>query len=104
MLGIQRLLRPLAVVLALGTWLLFPGERADGQTVTPEQLQIFQGLTPEQQQAILNALGSGALGQTSSGQQLPGQFGRGRQLTGFPQSEQLRETARERMKRTEGEE
>jgi polysaccharide biosynthesis/export protein len=51
--------------------------RAPAQTVTPtsEQLQMFQGLTPDQQQAILQAIGgggvlgglSGSLGTNGSG-------------------------------------
>jgi len=43
-------------------------ERAEGQAITPtpEQLQIFQGLPPEQQQAILKQLGIGG-GSTTGG-------------------------------------
>lgn len=36
---------------------------AQTQTPTPEQLQIFQNLTPEQQQAVLDSMGSGNAGQ-----------------------------------------
>src|ERR1700752_4783915 len=56
----------------------FSGGRAEGQTSpTPEQLQTFQGLTPEQQQAIRSALGG--TGQAAGGSDLglrrPGELG-----------------------------
>ena len=49
-------------------WLCLAG-RADAQgvTPTPEMLQIFQGLTPEQQQAILGAVTGGASGGSGGG-------------------------------------
>src|ERR1700756_4257309 len=56
----------------------FSGGRAEGQTSpTPEQLQTFQGLTPEQQQAIRNALGgtSQAAGGSDLGLRRPGELG-----------------------------
>src|SRR5579863_5427562 len=71
------------------------GERAESQSnPTPEQLQIFQGLTPEQQQSIRSALGA-ATG-LSQGY---GSYGAGqRPASSLTDSERLR---RERM-RTEG--
>jgi polysaccharide export outer membrane protein len=54
------------------------GGRAEGQTSpTPEQLQTFQGLTPEQQQAIRSALGgtSQAAGGSDLGLRRPGELG-----------------------------
>ena len=53
------------------------GGRAEGQTSpTPEQLQTFQGLTPEQQQAVRNALGgtSQAAGGSDLGLRRPGEL------------------------------
>src|SRR5579864_1923940 len=65
---------------------------------TPEQLQMFQGLTPEQQQSIRNALGG--MGQTTGGasdlgSRRPGELGP------TDQQEQMRQ---ERLKSAEGEE
>jgi polysaccharide export outer membrane protein len=58
---------------------------AQSVTPTPEQLQMFQGLTPEQQQAILQAVGGGgALGGLSGG---TGTNGIGGALSG-PRSQQ----------------
>ena len=48
------------VLLALAACLLFMGERGHGQsTSTDSELQIFQGLTPEQRDALLKQLGGG---------------------------------------------
>src|ERR1700741_5179680 len=54
-----------------------PGGRAEGQTSpTPEQLQTFQGLTPEQQQAVRNALGgTSPAGGSDPGLRPPGERG-----------------------------
>ncbi len=74
------------------------GEPAVGQvTPTPDQLQTFQGLTPEQQQAIRNALG------TSGGAQNSGVYGTGeRGATGLIETDRLNQLQRERMKKAEG--
>ncbi|HEX4389518.1 MAG TPA: SLBB domain-containing protein [Steroidobacteraceae bacterium] len=61
--AIARVGRGLLVLLATTACLLLSQERAESQTppsMSPELLQIFQGLTPEQQQAIMQQLGSGA--------------------------------------------
>jgi len=74
------------------------GGQAEGQvTPTPEQLQTFQGLTPEQQQAIRNALSgtSQATGGSDLGLRRPGE------LNQADQQEQMR---RERQRSAEGEE
>src|SRR5215472_14059797 len=70
-------------------------EWADGQvTPTPDQLQTFQGLTPEQQQAIRNALGG------AGGSQAYGAYGAGERTTsGISDTERLQ---RERLKKAEG--
>jgi protein involved in polysaccharide export with SLBB domain len=88
----------LAGLLVGACCLCLSGEQAQGQvTPTPEQLQIFQGLTPEQQQSIRSAVGgmgqSGAPSDT--GQRRPGEVGQA------DQQEQLR---RERQRGVEGEE
>ena len=64
----RRLAGVLTAVLAFTMCLVSPGERvgAQGVSPTPEQLQIFQGLTPEQQQAILSQLGGGGAVESSS--------------------------------------
>lgn len=46
---------------------LAPSVPAQTSGPSPEQLQIFEGLTPEQQQAILQAIGGGSMGGLSSG-------------------------------------
>src|ERR1700752_2837962 len=73
------------------------GEWAAGQgTPTPDQLQTFQGLTPEQQQAVRNALGA------AGGNQSYGAYGAGgRAATGLGDVERLQ---RESMKAEHGEE
>ena len=89
-------LRGLPAALLVSAFCLCLGfEWAEGQvTPTPDQLQTFQGLTPEQQQAIRNALG------TSAGTQSYGTYGSGeRGATGLSDTERLQ---RERMKKTEG--
>src|ERR1700756_5168542 len=75
----------LAGLLAAVCCVSFPGGRAEGQTSpTSEQLQTFQGLTPEQQQAIRNALG------TAGGAQSYGSYGAGeRTAGGFSDTERL---------------
>lgn len=74
----------------------FSGGRAEGQSSpTPEQLQTFQGLTPEQQQAVRNALGGGV--------QNSGMYGTGeRGATGLSETDRLNQLQRDRMKKTEG--
>jgi protein involved in polysaccharide export with SLBB domain len=69
--------------LALGLCSLAVGGAAVGQaTATPEQLQIFQGLTPEQQQTLRNALsGAGqSPGTPDTGMRRPGEVGSTDQL------------------------
>ena len=78
--------------------LCLSGEWAEGQVApTPDQLQTFQGLTPEQQQAIRNALGGAgqAAGATDLGVRRPGE------VSQADQQEQMR---RERQRSAEGEE
>jgi protein involved in polysaccharide export with SLBB domain len=55
--------------LFLCTCFLVPGLRSDAQTLspTPEQLQIFQGLSPEQQSAILQQIAGAAGGTGTAG-------------------------------------
>lgn len=57
----QRLLSMLAACLLFAASLLLGGSRAVGQSVTPtpEEMQLFQQMSPEQQQAILGQLGIG---------------------------------------------
>ena len=77
----------LASLLVLAGCFLFHVESALGQTApTAEELQIFQGLSPEQQQAIMEQLGKGATDQSSGlgtpgGAQSPDQFGRPRTIS-----------------------
>ena len=87
----------LAGLLVSALCLCLSGEWAEGQvTPTPDQLQTFQGLTPEQQQAIRNALGAGqTVGAPDTGLRRPGE------LSQTDQQEQIR---RERQKSTEAEE
>jgi polysaccharide export outer membrane protein len=95
----QRSLVRLSCLMGLVLCCLGPAERAASQgiTPTPEQLQTFQGLTPEQQQAIRNALGGAgqAAGGSDLGLRRPGE------LTQADQQEQMR---RERQRSAEGEE
>ena len=89
----------LAGLLLSGLALCVSGERAQGQVnPTPEQLQTFQGLTPEQQQAIRNALGgtSQAAGGSDLGLRRPGELGQTEQ-----QDQMLQ---RQRQRSVEGEE
>ena len=90
--------RLLAGLLLSALCLCLAGERAQGQvTPTPDQLQTFQGLTPDQQQAIRNALGtSGQAGNAlDAGSRRTGELGQA------DQQEQLR---RERQRSAESEE
>jgi polysaccharide export outer membrane protein len=105
MMRVVRRVAGLAAIIGLAGCFLLRVEQADGQaaTPTPEQLQIFEGLTPEQQQAILNTLGNlggmdqgAGLGRT--GERTTDQFGRTRQ------SGTTGPTAREQRKSAEGEE
>lgn len=88
----------LAGLLLSALCLCLASERAQGQvTPTPDQLQTFQGLTPDQQQAIRNALGnSGQAGNAlDTGPRRTGELGQA------DQEEQLR---RERQRSAEAEE
>jgi polysaccharide biosynthesis/export protein len=85
---LQRVAKLLAVLLACTAAPLAPlPAAAQGVSPTPEELQIFQGLSPEQQQAIMGQLGGGALGSSDQGSSLSrmgerqstDQFGRSRQ-------------------------
>jgi len=102
-----------ALLLIAGCILLHaPPVTAQSASPTPEQLQMFQGLTPEQQQAVLDQLGNrsgsdqisggglGGLGGTGE-RQSTDQFGRPR--TFGSQNEQTG-TGRERKKPTEEDE
>jgi polysaccharide biosynthesis/export protein len=96
---VGRLRGLLAGLLVAAFCVCLSGEAAVGQiTPTPEQLQTFQGLTPEQQQAIRNALGgtSQAAGGSDLGLRRPGELGQTEQ-----QDQMLQ---RQRQKSAEGEE
>ena len=89
-----------------------PPVTAQSASPTPEQLQMFQGLTPEQQQAVLDQLGNrsgsdqisggglGGLGGTGE-RQSTDQFGRPR---AFGSQNEQTGTGRERKKPTEEDE
>ena len=92
-----------------------PPVTAQSSSPTPEQLQMFQGLTPEQQQAVLDQLGNrsgsdqisggglgglGGLGGTGE-RQSTDQFGRPR---AFGSQNEQTGTGRERKKPTEEDE
>ena len=100
----------LASLLVLAGCFLFHVESALGQTApTAEELQIFQGLSPEQQQAIMEQLGKGATDQSSGlgtpgGAQSPDQFGRPRTISPFGQTDQTKGGGRERKKNEEDQE
>lgn len=78
---------------------LGPAERAASQgiTPTPDQLQTFQGLTPEQQQAIRNALGatSQAAGGSDLGLRRPGEVSQADQQEQIRRERQRAEAAEE---------
>jgi polysaccharide biosynthesis/export protein len=66
----QRFCGPIVGLLVASICLLVIGERAEGQQGAPsaEQLQMFQGLSPEQQQAVLGQLsGNGGESNAASG-------------------------------------
>lgn len=73
------------------------GEWAEGQvTPTPDQLQTFQGLTPEQQQQIRNALGA------AGGTQAYGAYGAGERAGGgVTETDRLNQLQREQLKKAE---
>src|SRR5215469_195597 len=90
---------PLAGLLLafLGLWLLVGAARAQ---TSPTDL--FQGLTPEEQQAILSRLGAGNLGGgTSTLSQLPGQLGSTGSLNQAQQQEFQQEMAVRRRRAEE---
>src|SRR5579864_3830919 len=99
MCGMGRLRGILSGLLVGAFCLCLFAQWAEGQVnPTPEQLQMFQGLTPEQQQSIRNALGG--TGQTTGGasdlgSRRPGELGPA------DQQEQMRQ---ERRKSTDEEE
>src|SRR5215472_12739362 len=85
-------------LLVSALYLCLSSEWAEGQvTPTPDQLQTFQGLTPEQQQAVRNALGGAgqATGASESGLRRPGELS---------QAEQLEQLRQERQRSAQGEE
>jgi polysaccharide biosynthesis/export protein len=99
--AMQRLLWLLAGSVALATSVMLGSDRAEGQTAitpTPEQMQIFQSLSPEQQQAILSQFGIGGGGLQSSGGGLE------RQPTDLGRNRRQPEAGRERNRGAEGEE
>lgn len=73
---VKRLSGLVIVLLVLAVCALPLAERAAGQTPTPspEELQIFQGLTPEQQDALMRQLGGGT-GQEGTGATSANPFG-----------------------------
>src|SRR5690242_4969794 len=93
--GMGRLRGVLAGLVAGAFCLCLFAQEVEGQAnPTPEQLQLFQGLTPEQQQSVRNALGGA--GQAGS------ELGSGRAGgLGPDQQEQMRQ---EQRKSAEGEE
>src|SRR5579864_2825052 len=100
MCGMGRLRGILSGLLVGAFCLCLFAQWAEGQVnPTPEQLQMFQGLTPEQQQSIRNALGG--MGQTTGGlsdlgSRRPGELG--------PSDQQDQMRQQERRKSTEEEE
>ena len=62
----------LLILATTGSWILacLPGPNAawaQTQTPTPEQIEAFQNLTPEQQQAIIDSMSQGGTGTTTTG-------------------------------------
>ncbi len=96
----------LAGLAAMAACLLLLCEPVAGQTPTAAELQIFQGLTPEQQQAILEQLGKGGGGMDQSGAsgsaQSTDQFGRSRTMA--PGSGDQNKPEEQRKKKNEEEE
>src|SRR5579872_4631656 len=94
--GMGRLRGVLAGLLAGVFFLCAFGEWAEGQiNPTPEQLQMFQGLTPDQQQSVRNALGG--MGQTTGGasdlgSRRPGELGPSDQQEQMRQQERRKST------------
>ncbi len=97
----MRLMRPLRGLLqgliVLAAYLLLPSATVLGQNApTAEELQIFQGLSPEQQQSILEQMGKGGGDQSSSSSSGFGagdrtstdQFGRTRSTNQYGQGDQ----------------
>ena len=82
------------LLVSLGFWLLFGSAYAQTSSLASEggSTDLFQGLTSEEQTAILSRLGAGNLGGgTSSLNQLPGQLG----ATGTLNQPQLEEFQQE---------
>jgi polysaccharide biosynthesis/export protein len=88
---VKRLSGLVIVLLLLAVCSLPLAERAAGQTATPspEELQMLQGLTPEQQDALLRQLGGGA-GNEGIGTTSANPFGSQGQ-TGRPTLEEMRQ-------------
>jgi polysaccharide export outer membrane protein len=102
----RRQLGPLAGLLLafLGLWLLSGPVHAQTTSLSSGGLgSLFQGLTPDEQQAILSRLGAGNLGGgTSTLNQLPGQLGSMGTL-GQSQTQELRQESAVRRQRAQEE-
>ncbi|MGH8297626.1 MAG: hypothetical protein ACRETZ_19315, partial [Steroidobacteraceae bacterium] len=97
---------PLAVLLFafLGLWLLSGSVHAQTSLSSGGMGSLFQGLTPEEQQAILGRLGAGNLGGgTSTLTQLPGQLGSMGALSQSPQMQEYQQEMAVRRLRAEQE-
>jgi polysaccharide biosynthesis/export protein len=97
---------PLAGVLfaLIGLWLLAGPAHAQTSSLSGGgAMDLFQGLTPEEQQAVLSRLGAGNLGGgTSTLNQLPGQLGSSGGLN-QPQSQEYQQEMAVRRRRAEEE-
>lgn len=97
---------PLAGLLfaLIGCWLLAGSAHAQSASLSGgDAMDLFQGLTPEEQQAILSRLGAGNLGGgTSTLNQLPGQLGSAGGLN-QPQSQEYQQEMAVRRRRAEEE-
>ncbi|HEV2270382.1 MAG TPA: SLBB domain-containing protein [Steroidobacteraceae bacterium] len=88
----------------IGLWLLAGSAHAQSSSLggdTGGAMDLFQGLTPEEQQAILGRLGAGNLGGgTSTLNQLPGQLGATGSLN-QPQTQEYQQEMAVRRRRAE---
>ena len=105
----RRPFRPLTGLLFafIGLWLLAGSAQAQtsslGGDASGGAMDLFQGLTPEEQQAILGRLGAGNLGGgTSTLNQLPGQLGSTGSLN-QPQMQEYQQEMAVRRRRSEEE-